>query len=255
MQGLYNYIEREMYDSTYGDMVPDVTANALDVNIIIVEKHGYDYICYCTGENADMSTQLPLLVFKSGKHYDGLIHVNSSNRGFSNDVNVNLMTGTPECSESASIYSMIHVARGLALKWLTPNHVTSPAHIMMYLFELFIKPVLVYGSEIWGTNVNATKSIDKVFLWYAGAILRVKSNTSNLITLGECGVIPPSVACHKQLLCYFKRLQNMCEDTLVKKVFNELNVLDTLGFSKWISSVRDLALRYNLDMNEEQSTE
>ena len=47
----------------------------------------------------------------------------------------------------------------------------------------------------------------------------------------------------------------MCEDTLVKKVFNELNVLDTLGFSTWISSVRDLALRYNLDMNEEQSTE
>ena len=38
-----------------------------------------------------------------------------------------------------------------------------PAHIMMYLFELLVKPVLVYGSEIWGTNVNATKSIDKVF--------------------------------------------------------------------------------------------
>ena len=47
----------------------------------------------------------------------------------------------------------------------------------------------------------------------------------------------------------------MCEDKLVKKVFNELNVLDTLGFSTWISSVRDLALRYSLDMNEEQTTE
>ena len=82
-------------------MVPDITANALDVNIIIhvvKKKRGYDYICYCTGEDADMSTQLPLLVFKSGKHYDGLIRVNNSNRGFSNDINVNLMTGTPECS-------------------------------------------------------------------------------------------------------------------------------------------------------------
>ena len=47
----------------------------------------------------------------------------------------------------------------------------------------------------------------------------------------------------------------MCEDTLVKNVFNEVNVLDTLGFSTWISSVRDLALRYNLDLNEGQSTE
>ena len=90
-----------------------------------------------------------------------------------------------------------------------------PAHIMMYLFELLVKPVLVYGSEIWGTNVDATKCIDKVFLWYARAILRVKPNTSNIITLGEGGVIPPNVACHNQLLCYFKRLQSMCEDTLV----------------------------------------
>ena len=47
----------------------------------------------------------------------------------------------------------------------------------------------------------------------------------------------------------------MCEDTLMKKAVNELNVLDSLGFSTWISSVRDLALRYDLDMNEEQSTE
>ena len=31
----------------------------------------------------------------------------------------------------------------------------------------------------------------------------------------------------------------MCEDTLMKKAFNELNVLDSLGFSTWISSVRD----------------
>ena len=50
-----------MYDSTYGDMVPDIIANALNVKIIIVEKLGYDYICYCTCENVDMSTQLPLL--------------------------------------------------------------------------------------------------------------------------------------------------------------------------------------------------
>ena len=77
-----------------------------------------------------MSTQLPLLVFKSGKHYDGLIRVNNSNRGFSNDINVNLMTGTPECSESAAIYSIeecrfIDTLTDRELKWLTPNHVTS----------------------------------------------------------------------------------------------------------------------------------
>ena len=106
-----------MYDSTYGDTVPDVTANPLDVNIIIVEKRGYDYICYCTGENADMSNQLPLLVFKSGKHYDRPIHVNSSNRGFSNDINVDLMTGIiyPRMFEKC-IYLL---DRGMQIRWYT----------------------------------------------------------------------------------------------------------------------------------------
>ena len=47
----------------------------------------------------------------------------------------------------------------------------------------------------------------------------------------------------------------MCEDTLVKKVFKELNVLDSLGFRTEIFSVCDLALSYNIDLNEERSTE
>ena len=38
MKGLYNYFERKMYDSTYGNMVPEVTANGFDVNSIIVEN-------------------------------------------------------------------------------------------------------------------------------------------------------------------------------------------------------------------------
>ena len=47
----------------------------------------------------------------------------------------------------------------------------------------------------------------------------------------------------------------MCKDTLVKKVFNELTVLDSLGFNTWISSVRDQALRHNLDLNKEEGAE
>ena len=154
----------------------------------------------------------------------------------------NLVKSVKKCNEDKFgenyqyLYSKARQAIFTSFKRL--KHIgTLPAHIRMYLFELLVKPVLVYGSEIWGTIVNATKYIDKVLLWYARAILRVKSNTSNLITLGQCGVISPSVACHKQLLCYFKRLKNICKDTLVKKVYNELNVLDSLDFSTWISSV------------------
>ena len=60
--------------------------------------------------------------------------------------------------------------------------------------------------------------------------MRVKSNTSNLITLSECGIIPPSIICHKQALCYFMRLRNMSSNTLVKRVIDELTKLDDIGF-------------------------
>ena len=97
-----------------------------------------------------------------------------------------------------------------------------PVKIIIYLFQSLIIPILVYGSDVWGVNSNATKAMDKVFLWYARTILKVKSNTCNIITLGECGVIPPSIFCHKQVMCYYKRLYNMSSNALVKKVFDEL---------------------------------
>ena len=46
-----------------------------------------------------------------------------------------------------------------------------PVKIMMYLFRSLIMPILVYGSDVWGINFNATKSMDTIFLWYARTIL------------------------------------------------------------------------------------
>ena len=40
---------------------------------------------------------------------------------------------------------------------------TLPVKIMIYLFQSLIKPVLVYGSDVWGVNINATKSRIKYF--------------------------------------------------------------------------------------------
>ena len=126
-----------------------------------------------------------------------------------------------------------------------------PVKIMMYLFRSLIMPILVYGSDVWGVNFNATKSMDKIFLWFARTILKVKSNTCNLITLGECGEIPPSVICHKNAMCYYKRLQGMPENSLVKRVFYELTNLDDMGFKTWVTSVRELASRYNMSLDSE----
>ena len=38
-----------------------------------------------------------------------------------------------------------------------------PVKIMMYIFQSLVKPILVYGSEVWGVNMNSIKAIDNVF--------------------------------------------------------------------------------------------
>ena len=47
----------------------------------------------------------------------------------------------------------------------------------------------------------------------------------------------------------------MSSNTLVKRVFDELTKLDDIGFKTWISSVRELASRYNISLDNEQPIE
>ena len=44
-------------------------------------------------------------------------------------------------------------------------------------------------------------------------VLHVKVTTSNMIVIGECGQLPPSIYCHMNALSYFKRLQNLKQST------------------------------------------
>ena len=118
---------------------------------------------------------------------------------------------------------------------------------MTYIFESLINPILVYGSDVWGVNANGTAVMDKLCMWYLRRILNVKATTSNLIVLGECGVLPPSVQCHVKVLTYYKRLQHLSESTVVKKVFDELCRLRDMGFNTWTGKVCELAENCDVD--------
>ena len=97
--------------------------------------------------------------------------------------------------------------------------------------------------------------MDKIFLWRARTILRIKSNTCNLITLGGCGVLPPNIICHKQALCYYMRFHAMRDNSLVKKASINLRNLAVMGFRNWITNVRELASKYMFQPECEKSLE
>ena len=124
-----------------------------------------------------------------------------------------------------------------------------PPRIMIYMFDTMIKPILMYGSDVWGVQKQGTDAVDKVFQWFLKWILKVKTTTSTTIVYGEVGCTPLSVFCHVNVMNYYARLYNLPDSMLVKQAFNSLLSLTEQGFTTWIKKVWDLARKYNINLH------
>ena len=124
---------------------------------------------------------------------------------------------------------------------------------MLYLFNSLIKPIILYGSDVWGARPGGGCAADKVQLWFLRLVLNVKATTSNIITFGECGVIPASLYCLVNCIVYFLRFSNLPETSLHKRAFCELQKLHNLGYVTWYSRVCNLARTNNIDLTIKQN--
>ena len=131
----------------------------------------------------------------------------------------------------------------------TKNFGSLPPKIRIYLFDSLVRPVLIYGCAIWGTRANGREQMDKIHLMYLRSVLRIKTNSSNIITLGECGSIPPSVTIQAICLMYLMRIQSLPENSILKQTFNEMRKMHNLGFDTWYGRVCELAKQNNLDVD------
>ena len=124
-----------------------------------------------------------------------------------------------------------------------------PPDILIHSYNTLIKPILLYGSDVWGSSKNGWATIDKACLWFIRCILSVKSTTSKLMSFGEVGVVAPSILCQINVLTYYVRVMNMENDRIAKIVFNELVRLNDVGFNTWVSSARDISHKYGIDID------
>ena len=122
---------------------------------------------------------------------------------------------------------------------------------MFDIFDTLIMPILVYGSDVWGSNKDSIDILDKVFLRFIRCTLGIKATTSNIIVAGECGRLPPSTQCILHTLCYVNRIIHMNGTSLVKQVYDELNNLREQGFNTWVTSLHNLADEYQIDLSLE----
>ena len=122
--------------------------------------------------------------------------------------------------------------------------------VQFKLFDAVIKPILIYGSDVWGHNKSGTSMIDKVMLRFSRCVLNVKATTSNVMVYGEGGILPPSVYCTVSTMCYMNRLHHMPNNSIVKQVYNELFKLHQMGFVTWVTRVGELVETYSINIDD-----
>ena len=93
------------------------------------------------------------------------------------------------------------------------------------LFEKIVRPILLYGCEIWGyTNVEI---IERVHLKFCKLLLGVKKSTPSFMIYGELGTCPMYVFIKSRIINYWARVTNTRNEQKLTRI------LYMLLFSKY----------------------
>jgi len=108
---------------------------------------------------------------------------------------------------------------------------------VLHIFDHAIRPILMYGSEVWGGDLirstsHLTKpsvlenyleknSLSAIELKFYRRLLGVKRNTSTIGIRGELGRYPLSILAIKQFVKYINMINTRKNDSLVKAALSE----------------------------------
>ena len=118
-----------------------------------------------------------------------------------------------------------------------------PFDIQIDLFNKIVKPVLLYGSEIWGFgNLDILERVQLKFYKY---IFNLKTSTPSAMIYGELGILPLRIDIQCRMISFWARINEDVEENerklsplIYKLVYNLQN---TNNFkSQWIDSLKNL---------------
>ena len=128
-----------------------------------------------------------------------------------------------------------------------PPPPTHPPTNRFHMFETLICPILLYGSDVWGSLRQGDDMVDKVFYYFIWCALGVKATASNLMVLGESGQMRLSVFSHINVICYLKRPSRM----IVKQMYIESCRLHECGFVTWVTKAQEVMQYYDIGLGEQ----
>ena len=101
------------------------------------------------------------------------------------------------------------------------------------LFEKIIKPIFLYGSEIWDFSNN--ESIERVHLKFCKILLKLKMSTPNYMIYRELGLYPMDTDIKVQIISYWARLltgkQSKLSFLIYKYMYN-LSLSNNINFDQ-----------------------
>ena len=120
--------------------------------------------------------------------------------------------------------------------------------VMLYLFDSLVAPILLYGSEVWGANVNFVKNTELLHRKFCKILLNVKSSTTNCMVYGELGRRPLSYNIEMRMICFWFRLVTgplKKFSRIFLTVITKLNQ-NNVFYSKWICTVKNILEKIDL---------
>ena len=115
-------------------------------------------------------------------------------------------------------------------------------NIFLKLFDSQIKPILLYGSEIWGMQMDL--QIEKAHLFALKRLLNVSPKTPNDMVYGETGRTPLHLDAKVSSIRFWLRLLRMEAGRLPRKAYNMLANVHNNGRQCWVSAVHGNLMMY-----------
>ena len=112
---------------------------------------------------------------------------------------------------------------GVALLKKSRN-LSLPMDIMLILFNVFVKPVVLYGAEVSGSG--KCDILERSQLRFINYVLSINKFTSFMMAYGELGAIPLDVDIKSRMLTFWARLCSGKKHKISNTIYSLLYTLD-----------------------------
>ena len=130
-----------------------------------------------------------------------------------------------------AMFSLLRKSRRLQL----------PIDIQLQLFDVLVKPVLLYGCEVWAHE--GTDILEKLHLSFCKYVLGVNKSTCTNMVYGELGATPLSLITQSRMVMFWARIKKAEENpkisSLLFQILLKMYKNDTFC-SPWVTTVKNI---------------